>query len=83
MKPMIPQGQENKIYTIVKGRNWYESVVNLTALLRDAADDVIGYIQHIAPFCTVKLSFFFDYIYIQTVACMITYHQKILKTFSN
>ena len=30
--------------------NWYESVINLTALSRDAADDV----TLVHPFCTVR-----------------------------
>ena len=35
-------------------QDWYESVVNLTALTRDAADDVTWVHKHPAPFCLVS-----------------------------
>ena len=45
------------IEKLVAKFDWYESVVNLTALSRDAADDVTWYIQHPVPFCAVSLCF--------------------------
>ena len=60
----------------------YKSVVNLTALSRDAADDVTWVHTASNIFLHSQLKRF-DYVCVVTVACMIPYQQQSLQTFSN